>query len=141
MKKTHIFLLVLIVGAIAALISLMPKGGTNILSSYETIAGAKEKTGKYVHVVAKLDKTQPIDYDAIKNPNYLSFVAVDSVGGKVKVVYNNAKPDNLEHSERLVMKGKMEGDIFQCNEILMKCPSKYTDDPTRIQESMNKNTN
>jgi len=141
MKKTHIFLLVLIVGAIAALISLMPKGGTNILSSYETIAGAKEKTGKYVHVVAMLDKTQPIDYDAVKNPNYLSFVAVDSVGGKVKVVYNNAKPDNLEHSERLVMKGKMEGDIFQCNEILMKCPSKYTDDPTRIQESMNKNTN
>lgn len=141
MKKTHIILLVLIVAAIAALISLMPKGGANMLSSYETIEGAKEKEGKYVHVVAKLDKTQPINYDAVKNPNYLSFIAVDSVGGKVKVVYNNAKPDNLEHSERLVMKGKMEGDVFECNEILMKCPSKYTDDPTRIQESINKNTN
>ena len=141
MKKTHIILLVLIVAAIAALISLMPKGGADLLSSYETIAGAKEKTGKYVHVVAKLDKTQPIDYDAVKNPNYLSFIAVDSVGGKVKVVYNNAKPDNLEHSERLVMKGKMEGDIFECNEILMKCPSKYTDDPTKIQESIKNNTN
>jgi len=111
-----------------------------MLSSYETIAGAKEKSGKFVHVVARLDKTQPIDYDAIKNPNYVSFTAVDTVGGKVKVVYNNAKPDNLEHSERLVMKGKMNGDVFECNEILMKCPSKYTDDPTRIQESMNKNT-
>ena len=141
MKKTHIILLVLIIGAIAALISLMPKGGADLLSSYETIAGAKEKTGKFVHVVAKLDKTQPIDYDAIKNPNYLSFTAVDTTGGKVKVVYNNAKPDNLEHSERLVMKGKMNGDVFECNEIMMKCPSKYTDDPNRIQESLNKNTN
>jgi len=140
MKKTHIILLVIIIGAIAALISLMPKGGAEMLSSYESIATAKEKTGKYVHVVAKLDKTQPIDYDAIKNPNYLSFTAIDTVGGSVKVVYNNAKPDNLEHSERLVMKGKMNGDVFECNEILMKCPSKYTDDPVRIQESINKNT-
>ena len=141
MKKTHIILLVLIIGAIAALISMMPKGGTDMLSSYETIAGAKEKSGKYVHVVAKLDKTRPIEYDAMKNPNYLSFTAVDTTGGIVKVVYNNAKPDNLEHSEKLVMKGKMNGDVFECNEIMMKCPSKYTDDPTRIQESLNKNTN
>ena len=141
MKKTHVILLVLIVAAIAVLISYIPKSGAVFLSSYETIATAKEKSGNFVHVVAKLDKSQPIDYDARKNPNYLSFTAIDTVGGKVKVVYNNAKPDNLEHSERLVMKGKMNGDIFECNEILMKCPSKYTDDATRIQESMNKNTN
>jgi cytochrome c-type biogenesis protein CcmE len=119
----------------------MPKSGVESMSSYESIATAKEKQGKFVHVVAKLDKSQPVEYDAIKNPNYLSFTAVDSVGGSVKVIYNNAKPDNLEHSDRLVMKGKMVGDKFECNEILMKCPSKYTDDPNRIQESMNKNTN
>jgi len=141
MKKTQIILLILIVAAIAALISLMPKSGVESLSSYESIASAKVKEGKFVHVVARLDKTQPIEYDAVKNPNYLSFTAVDSVGSKVKVIYKNAKPDNLEHSERLVMKGKMQGNEFECKEILMKCPSKYTDDPTRIQESINKNTN
>jgi cytochrome c-type biogenesis protein CcmE len=141
MKKTQIILLVLIIASIAALISLMPKSGVDSLSSYESIASAKIKEGKFVHVVARLDKTQPIEYDAIKNPNYLTFTAIDSVGSKVKVVYKNAKPDNLEHSERLVMKGKMNGDAFECNEILMKCPSKYTDDPARIQESINKNTN
>ena len=141
MKKTQIVLLVLIVGAIAALISLLPKSGVESMSSYESIASAKNKQGKFVHVVARLDKSMPVEYDAIKNPNYLSFTAVDSVGGSVKVVYKNAKPDNLEHSDRLVMKGKMQGDQFQCEEILMKCPSKYTDDPARIQESINKNTN
>ena len=141
MKKTHIVLLVLIVAAIAALISLMPKSGVDLMSSYETIASAKEKDGKFVHIVAKLDKRQPIEYDALKNPNYLSFTAIDSLGGTVQVVYKNAKPDNLEHSERLVMKGKMQGDKFDCNEILMKCPSKYTDDPNLIQQSINNNTN
>ena len=141
MKKTHIVLLVLIVAAIAVLISLMPKSGVDLMSSYESIASAKEKEGKFVHVVAKLDKRQPIEYDALKNPNYLSFTAVDSLGGTVQVVYKNAKPDNLEYSERLVMKGKINGDKFECNEILMKCPSKYTDDPNRIQQSINNNTN
>jgi len=141
MKKTHIILLVLIVAAIAALISLLPDKGTDLLSTYDTIASARQKEGKYVHVVAKLDRTKPVEYDAIRNPNYVSFTAVDSLGGSVKVVYNNAKPDNLEHSDKLVMKGKMSGDVFECNEILMKCPSKYTDDPSRIEESINKNTN
>lgn len=141
MKKTQIILLVLIVAAIAALISLMPKSGVEALSSYETISSAKEKEGKFVHVVARLDKAQPVEYDAVKNPNYLCFTAVDSLGGTVKVVYKNAKPDNLEHSDRLVLKGKMQGDKFECSEILMKCPSKYTDDPKRIQQSINNNTN
>ena len=82
MKKTHIVLLVLIIGAIAALISLMPKGGAEMLSSYETIAGAREKTGKFVHVVAKLDKTQPVDYDAIKKSKLFKFYRCGFYGGK-----------------------------------------------------------
>ncbi len=133
MKKTHIIILVFIVGAIAVLISLLPT-----LSTYETVASAREKQGKYVHLIAKLDKAQPVEYDAINNPNYLSFMAIDSLGQSVKVVYNNAKPENLEHSERLVLIGKMVNDHFACQEILMKCPSKYTDDPARVQESVNK---
>jgi cytochrome c-type biogenesis protein CcmE len=138
MKKIHIILLVLIVAAIAVLISLMPSSGG--LTTYESIANAKNMQGKTVHIVAKLDKSKPVEYDQVKNPNYLSFTAVDSLGGTVKVIYNSAKPDNLEHSDRLVMKGKMVGDQFECNNIMMKCPSKYSDDPNRIQESMNKNS-
>ncbi|TAL48693.1 MAG: hypothetical protein EPN92_03330 [Chitinophagaceae bacterium] len=136
MKKIHIVLLVLIVAAIAVLISFL-----KVSTTYDTIAMAKEKPGKFVHVVAKLDHSQPIEYDAVKNPNYLSFTAIDSLGGTIKVVYKNTKPDNLEHSERLVMKGAVKDDYFECKEILMKCPSKYTDDPNRIQQSINNNTN
>ena len=123
MKKTHIIMLVLIVAAITVLISY-----TGNLTTYETIASAKEKQGKFVNLIAKIDKTQPVEYDAIKNPNYLVFTALDTLGNTVKVVYHNTKPTDMEKSERIVLKGKMNGNEFECKDILLKCPSKYKDD-------------
>lgn len=123
MKKTHIIILVLIAISIAVLVSFMGN-----VTSYETIASAKAKEGKFVNLIARLDTQQPIEYDAIKNPNYLSFTAIDTLGNSIKVVYYNNKPTDMEKSERLVLKGKMKGDYFECKDILMKCPSKYKDD-------------
>ncbi len=123
MKKTHIILLVLIAAAIAVLISYMGN-----VTTYETIASAREKEGKFVNMIAKLDMSQPLEYDAVKNPNYLTFTAVDTLGNKIKVVYRNTKPTDMEKSERLVLKGKVQGDQFECKDILLKCPSKYKDD-------------
>ncbi len=131
MKKLHIILLVFIAAAIVVLISFMGS-----LTTYDTIATAKEKEGKFVHLIAKLDKTKPIQYDAVNNPNFLSFTAIDSLGGTVKVVYHNAKPDNLEMTDRLVLKGSMEQDHFDCKEIMMKCPSKYKDDMKAAQKNL-----
>lgn len=131
MKKIHIALLVLIAGAIAVLLTFL-KGA----STYDTIDTAIAKPGKFVHLMARLDKTQPIEYDAIKNPNYLSFVAVDSLGKSVKVVYHNAKPDNLEISERLVLKGKYQDGFFDCKDIQTKCPSKYKEDMKAIDKNL-----
>jgi cytochrome c-type biogenesis protein CcmE len=131
MKKIHIALLVLIAGAIAVLISFLQTSAT-----YDTVETAKNKPGKFVHLIAKLDMQAPIQYDALNNPNYLSFTAIDSLGGKVKVVYHNPKPDNLEHSERLVLKGSMQGDHFECKEIMMKCPSKYKDDMKAAEKNL-----
>ncbi len=88
------------------------------------------------HSIYKLDKTQPIQYNAIKDPNYLSFYAVDSLGGSAQVIYRNAKPAELEQSERVVLKGKMNGDIFECDNILLKCPSKYKDDKKQLEKTV-----
>jgi len=123
MKKTHIAMLVLIVIAITVLISF-----TGNLTTYETIASAKQKDGKFVNLIAKLDKSQPMEYDAAKDPNYLAFTAIDTLGNTVKVVYRNTKPQDMEKCERIVLKGKMQGDHFECKDILLKCPSKYKDD-------------
>jgi cytochrome c-type biogenesis protein CcmE len=135
MKKIHIVLLVLIAGSIAVLISFLKTATT-----YDTIDSAKSKPGQFVHMIAKLDHSQPVEYDAINNPNYLTFTAVDSLGKSVRVVYHNAKPDNLESSERLVLKGAYKDDHFECKEIMMKCPSKYKDDMKAAQQNIQSTT-
>ena len=126
MQKIHIVLLVLIAGSIGVLLTFLQTAST-----YDTIDTAMAKPGKFVHLMAKLDKSQPIEYDAVNNPNYLSFTAVDTLGKSVKVVYHNAKPDNLELSEKLVLKGKYNDGKFECKDIQTKCPSKYKEEQAK----------
>ncbi len=132
MKRTHIIILIAIAAVIVALIVF----SAGDFSTYDTISSAQKKQGKYVHLIAKFDKSQPIEYDPIKNPNYLSFYAVDSLGGRTKVIFRNSKPTDLEKSERIVMKGKMQSDHFECNDILLKCPSKYKDDKKELEKTI-----
>lgn len=124
MKKTHIILLVLIAVSIVVLISY-----TGDLSSYETVSSAKQKQGKFLNLIVKMDKSVPVQYDPVKDPNYLKFAVQDSLGGKISVVYHNTMPTDMEKSERLVLKGKVQGDVFECSAIVLKCPSKYKDNP------------
>jgi cytochrome c-type biogenesis protein CcmE len=135
MKKIHIVLLTLIAAAIAVLISFLHTAAT-----YETIAEAKSTPGKFVHVAVQLDKSLPVEYDAKKNANYLSFQATDSSGGKMKVIYRNGEIPNLLTSERLVLKGKYEDDHFECKDVQTKCPSKYKDDIKANEKSIQNST-
>ncbi|MBK7434978.1 MAG: cytochrome c maturation protein CcmE [Chitinophagaceae bacterium] len=132
MKRTHIIMLV----GIAALIVALIVFSAGDFSTYDTIGSAKQKPGKYVHLIARVDNSQPIEYDPVKNPNYLAFYAIDSLGGTTKVIYRNSKPTDLEKSERIVMKGKMQNDHFECNDILLKCPSKYKDDQKQLEKTV-----
>ncbi len=131
MKTSHIFILTGIAIAIGVLLMYSID-----FSTYDTIESAKQKQGKYVHLIARLDKTQPVLYDAIKDPNYLSFHAIDSLGNSAKVIYHNAKPAELELSERVVLKGKMQGNVFECDNILLKCPSKYKDEKKQLEKTV-----
>jgi len=137
MKKLQIVILVCIAIAIAVLISFMGD-----LSTYETIASAKQKPGKTVTIIAHLDNKLPIEYDPVKNPNYLSFHISDTLGNTAKVVYYYEKPYDLEKAERVTLKGKMNGDVFEISRkdgILLKCPSKYKDDPNAAKKSLTQN--
>jgi cytochrome c-type biogenesis protein CcmE len=131
MKTTHIIILVFIAIAIGVLISY-----TGNLSSYETVASARQKEGKFVRLIATVDKAAPVEYDPLKNPNYLVFTAVDTLGYKTKVVYRNSKPTDFEKSERLVLNGKMQNGQFECKDMLLKCPSKYKDDPNAAKKNL-----
>ena len=137
MKRSHIFILVFIAAAIVGLVIFgFPSSD---FSTYDTISSAKNKQGQYVHLIAKLDKSKPIEYDPANNPNYLTFNIIDSLGSETKVVYHNSKPAELEQSERVVLQGKMQGDVFECKSITLKCPSKYKDDKKELEKTVNSN--
>lgn len=139
MKKSHIIILVGVAACIMILLSFMGD-----LSTYETIASARQKQGKTVTVIAKLDKSvaNPIHYDPLRNPNLTRFRVVDSLGNKTEVVYHFEKPFDMEKSDRIVLKGKMKGDVFEITSkdgILIKCPSKYKDDPKAQHNNLSQN--
>jgi cytochrome c-type biogenesis protein CcmE len=130
MKKMHIVMLVFIAAAIAALLIYMGD-----VTTYETIKTAREKQGKSVTVIAKLDTATLVE----KNANYMTFEAVDTLGDRMKVAYYYEKPEGFTRSERIVLKGKMENGIFEIKTkagILTKCPSKYKDDEHVIKKNL-----
>lgn len=136
MKKLHIFLLVAVAGAIAVMISFMGD-----LTTYDTIASARTKPDQFVHLIARLDHNQPVHYNPVADPNYCSFTIIDSLGNSAKVISRKPKPAELEQSERIVLKGRMQNNDFYCDDILLKCPSKYKDDKEAARKNMQVSSN
>jgi cytochrome c-type biogenesis protein CcmE len=129
MKRSSILGLVVIAVAIAVIISLYSS-----TSSYGSFSDAK-KTENELHVVGHLDKQKELHYDAAKDANYFSFYVKDNKGEECKVVFTGTKPQDFERSEQIVLTGQMIGTDFHASEILMKCPSKYTQDKIEVTEA------
>jgi cytochrome c-type biogenesis protein CcmE len=128
MKKTSIFGLVVIAIAIAVIISVYTNSST-----YGSFKDA-QATASELHVVGHLNKRKQLFYDATKDANYFSFYMKDNKGEECKVVFTGAKPQDFERSEQIVLTGQMRGNEFHASKILMKCPSKYTQDKVEITE-------
>ena len=129
MKKINIILLVVFAVAVAGIIL-----ATADFTRYANFPEAKIKEGSAVNVVGYLAKDKEMVYDPQKDPNFFSFIMTDKEGNACKVIYKGAKPQDFERSEQLVVKGKYEGDVFNCSEISMKCPSKYVNDQIVLKE-------
>jgi cytochrome c-type biogenesis protein CcmE len=129
MKKSAIFGIVTIAIAIAVIISTYSS-----TSTYGSFNDARTADAE-LHVVGHLNKTKQLYYDATKDANYFSFYMKDNKGEECKVVFNGTKPQDFERSEQIVLTGSMKGNEFHASKILMKCPSKYTDDKLNVAES------
>ena len=122
MKTKHIILILVLVVAVAVVITTMTDSGT-----YSDFGEAALKPGKELHIIGKLNRAKPIIYDAQKNANQFSFYMIDDKGIEKMVIYNNAKPQDFEKSEKVVIIGSMQGNHFLAKSLLLKCPSKYND--------------
>ena len=106
------------------------------LTTHETFASSAETKDRFVVVKVKLDKSVPVEYDEIKDPNSTVFYAFDMDGKRSKVVYKDAKPTDIERSEGLDLNGYMRDGYFECTKLQMKCPSKYKDDKEAAQKNI-----
>ena len=131
MKKSHLFVLVIIAAAVGIIISTMSDASTYSTFSIARQLAASGNPAK-VHVVGTLPRDadkRPVgqQYDPVVNPNYFAFTLVDTLRVAQRVVYRNPKPQDLDKSEQVVIVGAMKGDVFEADQILTKCPSKYVE--------------
>lgn len=121
MKKTHIIGIIIIALAIGSLIALL--GNTSSYSDFTQAAATQSE----VHVVGKLNRAKPVDYNPEVNANMCSFYMTDNSGKECHVVLMKSQPADFKTSDQVVVIGTMQGGTFIANDILMKCPSKYND--------------
>ncbi len=121
MKRTHIIALLFIAVLVASLTVMLGKG----FSRYDSFESSYAKKGKEFTVVGYLNKEKAIEYNPTVDPNKFSMYVIDERKVEKKVVVLKAKQRDIERSEKIVITGKMKGDIFEANDILLKCPSKH----------------
>lgn len=120
MKKSHIFLIIVLAIAVGAVLSLVKDPRT-----YGSFELADANPNKNFEVVGKLDTTAAIEYNALENPDQFSFYMFDETNIRRKVIVSKPKPQDFEKSIQVVVGGSMKEDAFYADHILLKCPSKY----------------
>jgi cytochrome c-type biogenesis protein CcmE len=121
MKKTQIILIVILAAAVGVIISM--RGDA---SSYVPFSKAGQNPTESYHVVGKLDKSRPMEYNPHEDANKFSFYLKDGEGKECQVIFHGTKPENFEHADQVVIVGKAVGNgQFVADKILTKCPSKY----------------
>ncbi len=108
-------------------------------STYVSFIEAKElySNGNMskIHVVGKLNRDDKDNIKGIeKSPDMLSFSfeMVDEKGLKENVFYGEPMPPDFLMSEQIVVIGSYNNNKFVADEILLKCPSKYTEEKIKI---------
>lgn len=129
MKKIHLFGLLVIAAAVAIILSTASDASTYV-GFKEAAEVAKENPTAKVHVVGTLKKDAQgrivgMLYNPAVDANRLEFTLVDTLGTEARVIYNQPKPQDMDKSEKVVIVGNMQGDVFKCDKVLLKCPSKY----------------
>jgi len=129
MKKIHLIAILMIVVAAAILLS-----ASKDVSTYATFEQAISSQSR-VKIAGELVKNKDIVYNPSKDPNYFSFYIKDDDGIDKQVILNQAKPQDFEMSESIVVTGEMKEDVFYADSILLKCPSKYKTEEISIREA------
>jgi cytochrome c-type biogenesis protein CcmE len=120
MKYRNIIIFMAALAMLAAAIIVL---SDNILSPYVPFGEAKSGPGSYVQVIGRLDRSVPVRH----REGEFTFTVIDKEGTLMNVIHRGTKPQNFEHTDQIVLLGRYrrEGDVFEAEKVLVKCPSKY----------------
>lgn len=118
MKKGPIITAIVAVFAMAAVVTAFMSNA----SPYVTIAQAKTASGDRLHLAGDIIKST-VHNDLKKHE--LTFDIKDADGAVVTVAHVGEPPANMGDATKVVAIGKMNGDRFVSDQLLVKCPSKY----------------
>src|SRR5690606_33578607 len=126
MKKSHIFIIVIIAVAIGIIVSTAGDASTyvNFDQAYELSTAGNKKD---IHVVGELKKDAQgtvVGIEEGADKVSFSFIMVDDNGKEQKVTYNQPMPTDFLRSEKVVVIGSYKENAFYARKILLKCPSK-----------------
>lgn len=117
----------IIIGVLSIVLftSLLMYNFGNSISTYVNFEEAESRSSS--HVIGTWDNTG--EYGFSRDTMQFTFHMKDQDGNVRKVVYPRPKPNNFEQATQLVVIGEMRNSVFHAEEMLMKCPSKYNDEP------------
>ena len=130
MKKSYIVAILVIAAAIAIILSTAGDASTYV-SFDEAFQLASNGNSKSIHVVGELKKDtsgEIIGLEPGSDKVSFSFLMVDEQGKEQKVFYNEPMPPDFTRSEKVVVIGHYQHDLFVAEKILLKCPSKYQEE-------------
>jgi len=127
MKKSHILIIILIAAAIGIVVSTAEDASTYVTfdQAYQLAANGSSSS---IHVVGELKKDVNGHVVGILQGSdrvSFSFVMIDENKKEQIVEYHEPMPQDFTRSEKVVVIGSYQDDIFVAEKILLKCPSKY----------------
>jgi cytochrome c-type biogenesis protein CcmE len=121
--KRGIALAVVLVAAGIGIMSLVTGGGVTPYVGFSEARAAKGNVQVMGEILA-----QQTSYDA--RSGSFSFFIIDANGDRMKVVYDGTKPGNFDQATSVVCIGRYADEVFHADKLLIKCPSKYAEEPT-----------
>ncbi|MEW5700704.1 MAG: cytochrome c maturation protein CcmE [Candidatus Zixiibacteriota bacterium] len=91
------------------------------LTPYVGFAEARQ-LDRACQVMGTIDRSQ-VRYD--HTAGMLRFAIVDEAGQSLPVAYRGVTPGNFDQANSVVCKGQYVNGVFEAEQLLVKCPSKY----------------
>ena len=112
----------------------MVKATTDTGAYYMTVAELQDKTpGIYGERVRVNGSVVEGTEDWVPRDMTLKFSIMDEGGDQLPIVFYGPRPDNFQRAASAIVEGELlPNGTFEAKTLLLKCPSRYEEDPEEI---------